>query len=141
MRSKHRIGLLLSLAVALSITACANKARAPILQKSEVKPESAVVHRGGRVEQAAQPPKTYIVRSGDTLHSIAWRFGLDYRNLSRWNQISNPDLILVGQRLSLVAPPKPVPAAEQVSLHCLSGHRWPRIYALSRVVAPAAANC
>lgn len=44
---------------------------------------------------------TYVVRSGDTLYSIAWRHGLDPDRLAAWNGLANPDLIRVGQRLRL----------------------------------------
>jgi lipoprotein NlpD len=45
----------------------------------------------------------YTVRSGDTLYSIAFRHGLDYRDLARWNHIANPARIYPGQRLQLYA--------------------------------------
>lgn len=44
---------------------------------------------------------TYVVQPGDTLYAIAWRHGLDPRLLASWNQLSDPDLIRVGQRLVL----------------------------------------
>jgi lipoprotein NlpD len=47
------------------------------------------------------PPGTYVVRNGDTLFNIAWRYGLDHRDLSRWNGIRNPNRIYPGQRLRL----------------------------------------
>ena len=46
----------------------------------------------------------YIVQPGDTLYSIAWRYGIDYRTLASWNELDNPDLILIGQRIRLTAP-------------------------------------
>ncbi len=46
--------------------------------------------------------RVHVVRPGDTLYTIAWRYGLDYRSLARWNRLDNPDLIFVGQRLSLL---------------------------------------
>ncbi|HUO82108.1 MAG TPA: peptidoglycan DD-metalloendopeptidase family protein [Gammaproteobacteria bacterium] len=49
-------------------------------------------------------PETYTVRAGDSLYAIAWRYRLDYRDLSRWNGIDNPDLIYPGQRLRLSGP-------------------------------------
>jgi lipoprotein NlpD len=63
-------------------------------------------------------PRTYVVSSGDTLYSIAWSHGIDHRDLARWNNLSNPDRIYVGQRLALSSqgasapaprPPAPVP--------------------------------
>jgi lipoprotein NlpD len=46
-------------------------------------------------------PASYVVRSGDTLYTIAWRYGLDHRDLAAWNGIGDPDRIYVGQRLAL----------------------------------------
>jgi lipoprotein NlpD len=42
-----------------------------------------------------------VVRSGDTLYSIAKRHGLDYRELARWNGIGRDYRIDVGQVLVL----------------------------------------
>ena len=48
-------------------------------------------------------PRVHVVQSGETLFSIAWRYELDVRELVLWNELDNPDLILVGQRLFLTA--------------------------------------
>lgn len=42
---------------------------------------------------------TYTVRSGDTLSSIASKFGTSYQSLASLNGIANPNLIYVGQVL------------------------------------------
>jgi len=44
----------------------------------------------------------YTVKKSDTLYSIAWRYGLDYRQLVLWNQISADFIIHPGQVLTLV---------------------------------------
>ncbi|OQB28705.1 MAG: putative cell wall hydrolase LytN precursor [Chloroflexi bacterium ADurb.Bin180] len=44
-------------------------------------------------------PRIYIVRPGDTLSGIAWRFGTTVWVITRANGIWNPNLIYVGQRL------------------------------------------
>jgi len=46
-------------------------------------------------------PKTYKVKSGDTLYSIAWRYGLDFRSLSKTNAIGRDNLIYKGQVLQI----------------------------------------
>lgn len=46
----------------------------------------------------------YTVKSTDTLYSIAWRYGLDYKELARWNQISSDYSIHLGQRLIMHEP-------------------------------------
>jgi lipoprotein NlpD len=74
----------------------------------------------GGEPRRAEPPEHYTVRSGDTLYSIGWRYGLDYRDIARWNGIGRDYRIEVGQRLSLRAPPgvagaaapAPTPAAK-----------------------------
>lgn len=43
----------------------------------------------------------YEVRRGDTLYGIAFRHGLDYREVARWNGIDPPYTIYPGQRLRL----------------------------------------
>ena len=47
----------------------------------------------------APATNTYTVRSGDTLSSIASKFGTSYQALASLNGISNPNLIYVGQAL------------------------------------------
>ncbi|HEU0294027.1 MAG TPA: LysM peptidoglycan-binding domain-containing protein [Anaerolineales bacterium] len=44
---------------------------------------------------------TYVVRSGDTLYSIAKKYGTTYTEIARVNGISNPRLIYPGQRLCI----------------------------------------
>jgi lipoprotein NlpD len=44
------------------------------------------------------------VRAGDTLYSIAWESGRDYRDLARWNRIAPPYVIKPGQKLRLFPP-------------------------------------
>lgn len=44
---------------------------------------------------------TYRVLSGETLYSIAWRYGLDYRYLAALNHIAPPFHLVAGQRIYL----------------------------------------
>ena len=50
---------------------------------------------------AAEPTqwRTHTVKAGDTLKNIAAQYDVSVADLARWNRISNPDLIHVGQRL------------------------------------------
>ena len=56
-------------------------------------------------------PGWYTVKRSDTLFSIAWRYGLDYKQLARWNQIDVNSPIHPGQRLRLIKPGKQTVAA------------------------------
>ena len=44
------------------------------------------------------------VQPGETLYSISWRYGLDYREVAGWNRIQSPYTIYNGQLLR-VSPP------------------------------------
>lgn len=44
------------------------------------------------------------VMSGDTLYSISWESGRDYRDVARWNDITPPYLIKPGEKLRLFPP-------------------------------------
>ncbi len=46
----------------------------------------------------------HVVRKGETLYSISWRYGQDYRQLAAWNRIPPPYVIHQGQRLRLTPP-------------------------------------
>ena len=48
--------------------------------------------------------REHVVVKGDTLYSIAWRHGLDYRALARANAIREPFTILPGQRIRIPEP-------------------------------------
>lgn len=50
-------------------------------------------------------PETYTVRPGDTLYAIALDHGQDYRDISAWSELADPNLIHVGQILRVKAPP------------------------------------
>jgi len=45
------------------------------------------------------------VRQGETLYSIGWEYGYDYRTLARWNGIDAPYVIKPGQWLRMAPPP------------------------------------
>ena len=53
---------------------------------------------------APDRPATYTVKRGDTLYAIAWRHGLEYRDIARWNGIGRDYVIHPGQTLRLYPP-------------------------------------
>ena len=58
------------------------------------------------------PAQSHVVRSGETLFTIAFRYGRDYRDLARWNRLGDGSLIYPGQVIRLTPPagsgPRPV---------------------------------
>jgi lipoprotein NlpD len=62
--------------------------------------------------------RTYTVRSGDTVYSIAWRHGVDYRDVARLNRLPADYRIYPGQVLRLPPPsgkPQPPPPAAKTN--------------------------
>ena len=55
-------------------------------------------------QENAQILGYHVVNTGETLYSIAWSYGLDYRQLAGWNGIGHNYLIFPGQRLQLSGP-------------------------------------
>lgn len=51
-------------------------------------------------------PGEYLVRRGDTLYGIAFRHGMDYRELADRNHIAAPFTIYPGQRLQVTVSPR-----------------------------------
>ena len=60
-----------------------------------------------------QRPKTFVVRKGDTLYSIARYQGLNHKLLARWNALSAPYAIYPGKTLKL----RPPAASSKVKTH------------------------
>lgn len=67
------------------------------------------------VHRTSTSTSSVIVRRGDTVYGIAFRAGIDFRDLARWNGIAPPYTIYPGQRLQLrgraVNPPSAVTQA------------------------------
>ena len=95
LRNIH-IHLLPSVAVfvALLITACGQAVMAPIGKDPRVSDIWA--------QSAVSRTTTHIVKKGETLYSIAFAYGLNFREVANWNNISSPFVIYPGQRLNLV---------------------------------------
>ena len=43
----------------------------------------------------------YTVAPGDVLSGIGQRFGVSYMQIAQWNNIKNPDVISIGQKLTI----------------------------------------
>lgn len=97
-------GRLLALApavAALLLAACASTGPAPVEDRSLGGSQRNTVPQSARSRLAAAPGGMYRVERGDTLYSIAFRHGMDYRDLAAWNRISAPYTIFVGRELRL----------------------------------------
>lgn len=80
-----------------------------------------VIPSGGAQTEAAGGEITHIVQAGQTLTSIAARYGVSVSALMQTNGLRNQDFIYVGQRLRIPAPGSaPAPSASIASAPVLA---------------------
>lgn len=83
---------------ALVLAGCASTGPAPV---DDLNGGSSRAPQSERRSVAAPRSDRYRVRRGDTLYSIAFRNGLDYRDVAAWNGIAPPYTIYPGDQLRL----------------------------------------
>lgn len=101
----RRLGHWISLALlsAWVLAGCANKNRpAPVEDRSPNAIRTPAKMVAG--SDNAGKPGYYSVKSGDTLIRIGMDNGQSWRDIARWNNIENPNLIETGQVLRVVPP-------------------------------------
>jgi lipoprotein NlpD len=87
-------------------------AQAPAPTPAGSNPAGSVVAPSGAIGPNAEnagKPGFYTVRPGDTLIRIGLEAGQSWRDIARWNDITNPNLIEVGQVLRITPPPGAAP--------------------------------
>ena len=118
MQSSRRIlGLALSLAVAGLAGCAAPPGRAPVEDRAPPArsgaPAPVPAAPAATAEPSAKPlpgaenagkPGYYTVKPGDVLGRIALEFGQNWKDIARWNNLDNANLIEVGQVLRVVPP-------------------------------------
>ncbi len=102
-------------ALVLLAAACATRAPAPVVERQAPPPAPVTAPPpAAEAPPVAKPPEkpvpTHAVKRGETLVSIALQYGLDYRELAAWNNITNFNVISVGQVLVLAAPAGSAPS-------------------------------
>ncbi len=128
------------------LAGCASKSRAPAPVEDRSagrRPPATVVAEPpkpvAQVESAAKPGY-HVVRPGETLIRIALDTGQNWRDIARWNNIENPNLIEVGQVLRVTPPATTeVAVAKPVAPPAVSAVPVPPASAASASVPPASA--
>lgn len=78
------------------MAACGGTPVIPVDQRDTITVDQQTESIGGRLVR--------IVQADDTLYSIAFEAGLDYRELAAWNGVREPFSIDIGQKLRLTRP-------------------------------------
>jgi len=105
----NRIGVLaFCLALAMALGACSSKpqTKAPVEDRSATatQPAGAADAKPLPGAENAGKPGYYTVKRGDTVMRIGLETGQAWRDIVRWNNLENPNLIEVGQVLRVVPP-------------------------------------
>ena len=95
---------------ALSVAGCiSHQVMAPEMRADDAGTDSArgraAVSEQSRSLRESDSPYRAVV-PGDTLYSIAWEAGRDYREIAAWNHIPKPYTIKPGQQLRVLPPAK-----------------------------------
>ena len=95
--------LLLALLSAIVLSGCANKNRPAPVEDRSPNAARAPAKMVASADNAGKPGY-YSVKSGDTLIRIGMDNGQSWRDIARWNNIENPNLIETGQVLRVTPP-------------------------------------
>ncbi len=108
----------------------------PGIDPHVIVPGQRLVVTGGAVatrqatRAAAAPARSHTVRAGDTMTGVAAAYGISLSRLLAANPGANPDLLLVGQRLTLPGSAKATAggvstAAKATSANTFAGYTYP----------------
>ncbi len=132
LRWRHRGWTLTAGLLLLALLAgCASRTRAPapVEDRSAGRRAPAVVAveapKPAAPADATVKPGQYVVRPGDTLIRIALDAGQNWRDIARWNNIDNPNVIEVGQVLRVTPPASEVAVAKPVAPPAVSASPMP----------------
>jgi lipoprotein NlpD len=106
---------LVILIAVVALSACFTTTEAPVDSRATDNAYKAAPVSGYSYEPEPVTKGFHQVVKGDTLYSISWRYGMDYREIARMNNISGNYVIYPGQKLRLVSDSKVVvrPLQEQ----------------------------
>lgn len=139
--------------LAVLVTGCASTNRAPVEDRGAV-PAASPVAVASTPTEVVKPlpgienlgkPGYYAVKPGDTLIRIGLENGQNWKDLVRWNNLENPNIIEVGQVLRVVPPgvdasvagTRPI-AATKVEVRPLDAAKPPAVPVVGATPSPAA---
>ena len=93
-------GVCLLLILLGMIPACST-VKAPVSARQGPDKQEVTVTSSGSARPTGKRAR-HTVNKGDTLYSIAWRYGHDYKRLAAWNGIKPPFTIYPGQVIKLI---------------------------------------
>ena len=98
----------------LAVAACASQRPAPVVDRSGRSPVSATAPTTAPTVSRSAKDGIYVAQRGDTLQNVAVAFGVDPKDLARWNGVRESDVLIPGQTLQ-VTPPASVATASPIT--------------------------
>ena len=87
----------------LAVAACSSQRPAPVVDRSGRSPVATSPTVASTVARSAKEG-IYVAQRGDTLQNVAVAFGVDPKDLARWNGIDPPGVLIPGQTLRVTPP-------------------------------------
>ncbi|NJN54070.1 MAG: LysM peptidoglycan-binding domain-containing protein [Anaerolineae bacterium] len=102
---RQQMGLVPGSTAVPTLAATFSPALLPVSQTATIPPTfTPLALADTPIPPATTLPETHIIQTGETLFSIAQRYGVTQETLAATNQISNPSLIQAGQLLTIPTP-------------------------------------
>lgn len=133
--------LAVSVAGCISHQEVVRETHADEISRTAVHSRPAVSEQSRSLRESESPYRTVV--PGDTLYSIAWEAGHDYREIAAWNHIPRPYTIKPGQQLRVRPPPKsetrsenspPTPSGKRDAVAAGTDHKPATVRKASRAV-------
>ncbi|MDP1635035.1 MAG: peptidoglycan DD-metalloendopeptidase family protein [Gallionellaceae bacterium] len=106
--SQWMIAALAVLVLAGCMTPASGGRRAPVMEygadRQQAAAKPAPDKRPVMDSEYEAVTRIHVVQKGDTLYSIAFVNGVDYRDMAEWNRLDDPAAIKIGQRLEIRVP-------------------------------------
>jgi lipoprotein NlpD len=101
---KNTVSLAMIAIAILLLSGCraSGNHRAPIEERDVSTKKPQTLSKSPSQREQDVRPKIYVIQKGDTLYSIAFEHGLDYREVAEQNNIENPAAIQIGQQIKLL---------------------------------------
>jgi len=100
------IALIAVFGTVLASAGCVSRAPAPVDERRPgpvAQPRLPVLQPTPVPGAPSAASRSYIIKRGDTLYSIALEHGIDYRELAQLNRLDDPSKLRVGQELRIAA--------------------------------------
>ena len=88
----------------LAATACSSQRPAPVVDRSGRTPVTATAPTPAPTVSRTAKDGIYVAQRGDTVQNVALAFGVDPKDLARWNGVSESDALIPGQTLQVTPP-------------------------------------